>query len=219
MPNKRAEYGRRRRSQWAGRLGQLAIVLLLALAVCAIWPRVFRRYPLESLITAGVLAIAVLSVVLYLGELTVVGWIVDFLSAIGMPKIPIVAALECEQVGEIIVVTLRDNIATVFQCQAVQKELNRLVDEHRCDFVLDFSATGSVAMSFRRVMLGLKKAARRAAEKLGKTYRPLALPHGEEFRVFDDRRQALEEMSKHVGHGWVVLCSVPVGIRAVSEVN
>ncbi len=186
------------------------------LAIGAVGPRVFRRYPLETLIVVGILAIAVLGIVLYIWELVVIGWIVDFLTAIGMPKIQITARLQYEQIGEIIVVTLRDDVATVLQCQAVQKQLKRLVDEHHCDFVLDFYYSGSVSTSFRGVMVGLMKAARREAERLGKTHRPLELPYGDVFRIFDDRQRALEAMSKHDGHGWVVLCSVPVGIRAVS---
>jgi hypothetical protein len=68
-------------------------------------------------------------------------------------------------------------------------------------------------------MVHFMKAARREAGKLGKPYRPVALPHGPVFRVFDDRECAVEEMSKHDGHGWVVLCSVPDGIRAVSDLT
>ena len=37
------------------------------------------------------------------------------------------------------------------------------------------------------------------------------------FRVFADREAAIEEMGKHDGHGWVVLCSVTPGTRAVPE--
>ena len=137
-----------------------------------------------------------------------------------MPKIratPI--PLEYEQIGEIIVVTLRDNIITLGQCQTVQKQLGRLVDEHHCDFVLDFLYAEKISKSFRGVMVRFVKAARREAEKLGKPYRPVALPRGAVFKVFADRRRAIEEMSKHDGHGWVVLCCVPVGIRAVSDLG
>ena len=66
-------------------------------------------------------------------------------------------------------------------------------------------------------MVRIMKAACREAEKLGKPNQPMDLPPGEVFCVFDDRQRAVEEMSRHGGHGWVVLCSVPVGIRAVSE--
>jgi hypothetical protein len=127
--------------------------------------------------------------------------------------------LQYEQVGETIIVKLRDNIGTAGQCQVVERQLKRLLDEDHCDFVLDFLNAGNIARSFRGVMLCFVKAARSQAVKVGKPYSPLALSPGEVFRVFDDRQQAVEEMSKHSGHGWVVLCSVPVGIRAVSELT
>ena len=127
--------------------------------------------------------------------------------------------LEHEQVGEIIVVKLRNNIATDRQCLSVQKQLKCLIDEHHCNFVLDFLYAEKTSKSFRGVMVHLMKAARREAGELGKPYRPVALPHGAVFRVFNDRERAVEEMSKHEGHGWVVLCSVPVGIRAVSDLT
>jgi hypothetical protein len=196
----------------------IAVSLLLALAIYAVFLGAFRSFPLETLIMTTVLAIAAMGIVLYIGELTLIGWLVDFLSQIGMSKIQATPdPLDCEQVGEIIVVKLRDNIATVWQCQAVQKQLKRLVDQRHCDFVLDFFHVGRVSRSFRGVMLHLMKAARREAARLGKPYRPVALPRGEVFGAFADRRRAVEEMSRHQGHGWVVLCSVPVGIRAVSD--
>ena len=193
-------------------------MLLLVLAIGAALVGVSRRFPLETLIMATIIAIAVIGVILYIWELTIIGWIVDFLSELGMPKfrarqIP----LECEEVGEIIVVKLHNNIATAGHCQSVEKQLQRLIDEHHCDFVIDFLNAGNVSRSFRGVMVRLMKAARKEAERLGKPYFPVTLPRGEVFRVFDDSRHAVEEMSKHVGHGWVVLCSVPVGIRAVSD--
>ena len=79
----------------------------------------------------------------YIGNLVIIGWVVDFLSGIGVPKFrakPV--PLEYEQVGEIIVVKLRDNIATLGQCQTVQSQLKHLVAEHHSDFVLDFAGTG-----------------------------------------------------------------------------
>lgn len=223
MMEKHRQAGRRgRRSSSGTPPFQFALSLLLMLAaICAVLLgvlSVFRRFPLETLIFATVIAIAVMGVVLYIWGLVIIGWVVDFLSDIGMPKFlarPV--PLQYEQVGEIVVVTLRDNIATAGHCLSVEKQLKRLVDEQHCDFVLDFLYAGNVSTSFRGVMLRLMKAARREAEKLGKPYFPLALPQGELFRVFDDGQRAIEEMSKHAGHGWVVLCSVPVGIRAVSE--
>ena len=182
---------------------------------------VSRAYPMATLIFATVIAIAVAAIVLYIGELVIIGWVVDFLSQIGMPKFhPRSAPLECEQVGEVLVVNLRDNIATTSQCKAVEKQLRHFIDaEHYCDFVLDFVQAGNVSKSFRAVMISLTKAARREAEKRGKRFLGVDLPRGETFAVFDDRQHALEAMSGHAGHGWVVLCSVPVGIRAVSELE
>jgi hypothetical protein len=124
--------------------------------------------------------------------------------------------LEYEQVGEIIVVTFRNNIATIRQCQSVQKQLKRLIDGHHCDFVLDFCYADRISKSFRGVMFQFMKAAHGEAKRLGNPDPPVALPHGRVFQAFADRRRAVEEMSKHRGHGWVVLCSVPVGIRALS---
>ena len=196
----------------------ISILLLCVLALGAELLSIFRSFPLQTLIAVGLVAICGLAIVLYIWELVIIGWVMDFLTKIGMPKIRAVPApLEYEQVGEITVVKLRDNIATVLDCQAVQKELNRLIEEGHCDFVLDFAHAGKISRHFRRVMVHVMKAARKEAVKLGKPYRPVALPHGQMFRVFDNRRRAVAEMSKHDGHGWVVLCSVPFGIRAVSE--
>ena len=199
----------------------VSVLFLFVLTICAVLFSVFRRFPLETLIAAALLAVSGLAVVLYIWELVILGWVVDFLSEIGMPKLQArLLPLEYEQVGEIVVVKLRDNTASVLQCQSVQKQLKRLIDdEHHCDFVLDFLYAEKISRSFRDVMVYVRKAARREARKLGKPYRPVALPHGAVFRVFDDRKRAVEEMSKHDGHGWVVLCSVPVGIRAVSELS
>ncbi len=223
MTEKRPQAVRRGRRLPSGRRPwQFSITFLLVLTtICAgllsIFS-IFRRFPLESLILATVIAIAVAGVVLYIGELFLIGWVVDFLSQLGMPKflarqIP----LDYEQIGEIIVVNLRGNIGTTGQCQSVEKQLKRLIDEHHCEFILDFSTAGNISTSFRGVMLRIIKAARSEAEKLGNPHLPIALAPGELFRVFDDRQRAVEEMSKHGGHGWVVLCSVPVGVRAVSE--
>jgi hypothetical protein len=198
----------------------ILVLLLLALPIGVVLLSVSRRYPVETLIIAAVCAVCGVAIVLYIGELVVVGWVVDFLSEIGVPKIQARPdPLEYEQIGEIIVVTLRDNIATLLQCQAVQKQLNRLIDEHHCNFVLDFSYPEKISKTFREVMVEFVKAARTEAEKLGKPYRPVTLPNGPVFRVFDDRERAVEEMSAYDGHGWVVLCSVPVGIRAVSDLT
>lgn len=204
------------RQSLKGILG-VSLLVLVALAAGPVLLRAFVSYPLETLIVVGILAVSGLGIVLYVWELVVIGWAMDFLLSIGMPKIRVVSVpLEYEQVGEVIVVKLCINIASVLECQSVQRQLQHLIDERYCDFVLDFLHAGKISRRFRGVMIQVQKAARSEAMKLGKPYRPVALPRGELFRVFSDRKQALEEMSRHEGHGWVVLCSVPVGIRAVS---
>lgn len=178
------------------------------------------NYALIAVITL----LAAVAVVLYVGQLVILGWAMDLLSALddflshlGMPKrIAQPDPLEHEQVGEIVVVTLRNNIATLRQCQIVQKQLKRLVDEHHCDFVLDFSCADRISQSFREVVFQLIKAARREASRLRLPQQPIPLPRRNMFQRFTDRQGALEAMSKQAGHGWVVLCSVPVGIRAFS---
>jgi hypothetical protein len=175
-------------------------------------------YPLETLIVMAIIAFALVGVVLYIGELAIIGWIMDLLlwiSMLGMHAKE--APLDYEQVGEVILVKLSDNIVSVRQCRSVQKQLKRLIDERHCDFILDFSGIGKISSRFRGVMVRLSRAARRQAGRLGKPYRPLALPRGDAFRVFDDSPIAVEEMGRHEGHGWVVLCGVPAGLRAVSE--
>jgi hypothetical protein len=171
---------------------------------------------METLIVAAVIAISICAVILYIWELTIIGWIVDLLSAIGMPKFNSQAIpLEYEKVGEIVVVRLRDNIVTVGQCQSVQQQLRRLVEANHSNFILDFLHAGKISRNFRGVLVYLTRATRRKAEELGKPHRPLDLPRGELFPVFDDMQSAVEEMSRHDRHGWVVLVSVPVGTRAV----
>ena len=194
-------------------------VTVLWLAALTIGPPlldVARRNPLNSLLVVAILVGSGVLVFLYIGELVVLGWIVDFLSQIGVPKRAWTIPLDYEQVGEIIVVTLPDNVASMRQCEAMQKQLRSLIDEHHCDFVFDFSRAEKLSRSFRKVLLYVMKAARKEAWNLGRPNRPLALPTGATFRVFADRQRAVEAMSKHDGHGWVVLCAVPVGIRAVS---
>ncbi len=213
----RGDRGRLHRRAWQFSLGSLFALTTLCAALLSVYS-LFRSYPLGTLIFATVIGIAVTGVVLYIAELYLIGWIVDFLSGIGMPKIHArTVPLDCELVGETVVITLRDNIATDGQCRAVQRQLQELIAAEHCDFVLDFSRAGNVCKSLRRVMLQLTKAARRGAEKLGKSYLPVALPRGDLFPVFEDRQRAMEAMSQHGGHGWVVLCGVPVGIRAVYE--
>ena len=196
---------------------------LAVLTIYAGAPSVARSYPLNSLIFGTAFVVAAIAVVLYVGELVLLGWAVDllsefeiFLSDLGLPKIrPKPVPFEYEQVGEIIVVTLHHDIASLRECQSVQKQLKRLIDEHHCDFVLDFSNAQRISTSFRGVLAYFMKAARTEARKLGRPFRPVTLARGTIFPVFDDRQGAVDAMSKHDGHGWVVLCCVPVGIRAV----
>jgi hypothetical protein len=208
-----------RRSFLRALLG-IAVLILFVLTIRVVLLSVVKSFPLETLIIATILAVCGIAIVLYIGELIIVCWIVDFLSEIGMPKIIATAVpLEYEQVGEIVVVTLRNNVASVRQCLSVQNQLKSLIDEHHCNFVLDFFYAEKTSKSFRGVMINLMKAARKEAKELGKPYRSIALPHGAVFKVFNDKEGAVEEMSKYDGHGWVVLCSVPVGIRAVSDLT
>lgn len=211
--------GRGRRPPSGGRPWQFSLFGLFVLTtICAVWLSVGQRFPLEALILSAIVVVSATCVVLYIGELVVVGWIVDFLSWVTAPIRHVKQSpLAYEQFGAITVVKLSDNIVTAVQCHTVDKQLKRLLDKHQCDFILDFSSVGKVSVHFREVMIRLTKAARREAEKLGKAYRPFALPPGDIFRVFADRATALEEMGNHDGHGWVVLCSVPVGVRAVPE--
>ncbi len=208
-----SSYGRRFLKALLG----TSVLFLLALTIYAALLSVSRRFPLETLIVVAVFTVCGIALILCAGELVVIGWLVDFLSEVYLPQAQArPAPLEYERVGEIIVVKLRDNVITLQQCRSVQEQLKRLVDEHHCDFVLDFFHAEKISKRFRGVMVHILKAARREAVKRGKPCRPVALPRGAVFRVFDDREHAVEEMSKHDGHGWVVLCSVPVGIRAVS---
>ena len=138
----------------------LAVLCLLAPAAGVGLLNVYERFPLQTLILATVLALSGICVFLYVGELVIIGWVVDFLSEIGMPAVQVRSLpLQCEQVGEILVVTLPDCIATIPECQSVQKQLNRLVDEQHCDFILDFHSVRNISRRFRGVMFHLMKAA------------------------------------------------------------
>ena len=112
--------GRGNRSPSDSRVWQFLALFLFVLALGAVLVSVAGRFPLETLIFGTVIAIAVIGVILYIWELTIIVWIVDFLSELGMPKFQArQVALEYEQVGEIIVVTLRENIATLRDCHSV----------------------------------------------------------------------------------------------------
>ena len=184
--------------------------MLLVVISAAVLFHVSKAFPLATLIFATVIAIAVMGIVLYIWELVLIGWVVDFLSQIGMPKFhPRSGPLECEQVGEILVVNLRDNIATAAHCKAVEKQLRRFIAaEHYCDFVLDFVPGRECLYEFSAGHDQPHKAARKEAEKRGKPFLGVDLPRGETFAVFDDRQHAWRRC-RASRPGWVVLCSVP----------
>jgi hypothetical protein len=157
-----------------------------------------------------------LAVALYVGELVVIGWIVDFpawLAERAMP--PAHVPLEIEHVGVITVVKLSDNIASTRECRSVHQQFDRLIAEHHCDLIIDFSMIKKLSSGFREVLLHTTLAAREEAEKQGLPRCSMELPPGETFLILDNRDRALVEMGRQQGHGWVVLCSVPTGIRAV----
>ena len=64
-----------------------SVLLLFVLTICAVLPGVARRFPFEALIGVAVSAICVIAIVLYVWELVIIGWVVDFLSEIGVPRI------------------------------------------------------------------------------------------------------------------------------------
>ena len=173
------------RSPSGGRPWQFSIWSLLVLTTMTrllSLLSVSRAYPLQALIMAAAIAIAVVGVILYIGELFLIGWVVDFLADLGMPKFQAKSApLDCELIGEIIVVTLRDNIATAAQCQSVAKQLNHLIGDHHCDFILDFSYAGRISMNFREVMLNLLKAARKERRVSANRIDPLICRKGIRF--------------------------------------
>lgn len=171
----------------------------------------------ETLIVLGIVAGSVLAIFLYVGELVVIGWIVDFPAWLAERAMPAAhVPLEVEHAGEITVVTLSDNIASARECRSVKEQLDRLIAGGRCDLILDFSRVKKLASGFHDVLVHVTRAAWKAADRRGHAYRGPELPPGERFRVFADRDEAIAEMSRCAGHGWVVLCAVPVGIRAVS---
>ena len=126
--------------------------------------------------------------------------------------------LNAEQVGEIIVVKLPNEILTAEQRHSVQEQFQRLIDDHRCDFILDFANVSRISAWFIGAIIGLEKQAHAEAKSLGKYCCPFVRPIGEGFNVFDDRDTALKEMARHDEHGWVVLCSVPPHIRELFKV-
>ncbi len=204
----------RQRRPW-----QYSLISLFVLTtICAVLLKTGKAFPLETLIVLGIVAGAVLAVGLYVGELVVIGWIVDlpvWLAERAMPAAHV--PLEFEQIGEITIVTLGDNIASARECRSVQEQLDRLIAEHRSDLILDFSRVKKLSSRFRDVLLHVARTAGTEAVKEGRSQAGLELAPGEAFRRFDNRDRAVSEMSKYAGHGWIALCAVPVGIRAVPD--
>ena len=185
---------------------------------CAILLKAYKGFPMETLIVLGIIAGAVVAIVLYIGELVVIGWIADFPAWLAERAMPAAhVPLEIEHAGPITIVKLSDNIASARECRSVQEQLDRLVAADRCDLILDFARVKKLAAGFRDVLVHVTRAVRKAVEKRGQPYRGPEPAKGETFPVFADCEQALAEMGRHDGHGWVVLCAVPVGIRAVSD--
>ena len=139
MIDKSLDAGRRGSRSRSGKrprqsLLRFLFALTVVVALLAGLALVSRRFPIESRIFGTVFAIAVAGIILYIGELYLIGWVVDFFAGISRPKVqakPI--PLDFEVVGEIVVVTLRDNIATTDHCQEIRKQLKHLVHEHHCD--------------------------------------------------------------------------------------
>jgi hypothetical protein len=208
----------RRRPPRGPRWQYSLLSLFVLTTVCAIVLKVYKGFPMETLIVLGIVAGAVLAVMLYVGELVVIGWIVDFpvwLAERALPSAHV--PLEHEHVGQVTIVRLSENIASARECRSVQEQIDRLIAEDCCDIVLDFGHVKKLASGFREVLVHVTRTARQAAEKQGQACRDPDLPPGEMFRVFADRDAAIAEMTRQEGHGWVVLCGVPTGIRAVSD--
>ena len=143
----------------------VALLYLFVLAALTLLLAALTAYPIQTLIIVGIAAFSVLAVVLYIWELVAIGWIMDFLERIGMPRIQAVSVpLEYEEVGQIVVVGLRNNIGSVLDCQSVEKQLLQLIDEGRCDFIFDFRHAGKVSRHFHAVMLHVMKAAGASGE-------------------------------------------------------
>jgi hypothetical protein len=209
----------RRREPADMRPWQFSLLSLLAfVTVVAVLLGVAKTFPFESFLFLAILAGATLAVLLYVGQLTIVAWITDlsdWLATAGIHgRQP---PLDYEEAGAIVVVKLSDNLVTARQCRWAEKQLQRLIAEQRCDLVLDFSGIERISSRFRDTMIRLAAAARQEAARQGLVYRPMRLPTGHVFPIFADRPSALAAMAAYDGHGWVVLCSVPTGIRAVSE--
>jgi hypothetical protein len=208
--------GRLRRTERRPWQYSLAALFVLT-TVCAVALKAAIALPFEGLIIAGIVALCLLAVTMYVGVLVVIGWAIDipiWLAERAMP--PAYVPLEIEHVGEITVVTLSDNIASARECRSVRQQLDRLIAEHHCDLLIDFSSIKKLNSGFREVLIIVTKAARKEAEKQGLPYREFELPAGEIFPIYENRERALAEMTRHKGRGRVVLCAVPVSIRAVS---
>ncbi len=194
--------------------------LFVLMTVCTVVLKFYKGFPLQTLIVLGIVAGSLLAVMLYVSELVVLGWLLDFPTWLAERALPAAhVPLEFERTGEITVVKLSENIASARECRSVQEQLDRLIAEGQCDLVVDFGGVKKLASGFREVLVHVTGSARRAAEKRGQSCRGPDLPPGETFHVFAGREEAIAEMARYEGHGWVVLCAVPVGIRAVSDVT
>ena len=141
----------------------VALIVLAIVGVAVL--KAAERFPLGTPIFGTIFALSAVAVVLFLGELVVIGWIVDFLDWIASSGIRArYAPLEFDQVGEVLIVKLGNHMVSDEHCQAVQRQLDRFVGEHYCDFILDFSAVGRLSRSFRGVMTRLASGAERGGE-------------------------------------------------------
>ena len=122
-------------------------------------------------------------------------------------------AIVYDQVGEITVVKLPRFLRSQEACDAVDVQLQRLLDDQRCDFILDFADTDFMSTRFIAHLIRLARRAKTVAEQTGKRTATPACPRGQFFKMFDDRASAVEEMSQFDGHGWCVFCSVAPDIR------
>ncbi len=140
-PQRRARDRRLRPDRRPWLLAPVALIALAIIGVAVL--KAAERFPLGTLIFGTIFALSAVAVVLYIGELVVLGWLVDVLDWIASSGIRArYAPLEFDQVGEVLIVKLGDHIVSDEHCQAVQRQFDRFVGEHYCDFILDFSAVG-----------------------------------------------------------------------------
>ena len=79
----------RRGSRSPGRQPTVAVLALVPVRAgrCRGASAFAGKFPLETVIFGTIIAIAAIGLVLYIGELVIIGWVVDFLAGISMPKI------------------------------------------------------------------------------------------------------------------------------------